>query len=376
MSFRRSEIPGAESDSVRLSSASTASSWANSSTSIGFGDDSMVFGGDAECGCHVSSMETGARGRDTALLRQSRQESTVIAATDCQVLGVNEFGADEKLRPEVEQIQSEDLRFLRKSFPGIQALPKADRSEALRCFQKIHVPAGHTFVAQGERAKKAIYVISQGSVCLTCRDVSKFSGLLVPGARREDTLGKGRVFGSLGSSGPEPFYVRCETSCEMLSVIGEDLKKLPASVIEEVREYLAKDAASRHRVQDTALPCSPARTPGSIQRSLSTHCSHRSSSLMPPISPLVGCRTHCMSPSMAPPDVWQEEMNQILLKRSRRDSLKTSEGRRHPHSASTGSLPSLAKTGGDTFKLAAQHKLRCPAVGPFSERQDDRLGFR
>lgn len=224
---------------------------------------------EADFGSLVANMLPGALVGDLALLEGSSQETTTSCATNCKLLLVNEHAFDLFLREGLEQMLKKEMRLLCKRVPGLQALPKAERTVAAKAFRKMSLPAGHTFLEQGERAKRSIYVILRGEVRLSCRDISKYSGLDVPGVHVQDMLGKGDFFGSMGAAARETFTARCSTACEVFCVDKDALRTLPKSMLCAIQEYL--DQGKTVQVQQIkARPSVPCSESPKEPRSLST----------------------------------------------------------------------------------------------------------
>jgi len=313
--------------------------------------------------------------------QSSLEEELLITQklSECEVFG-NLAREIEESEQSVEstQIESKGLSLLERSVPGMRALSKSERDAVAKCFREMPFPAGHVFLDQGERARKAIYVVSDGSVGRYCRDVSKFSGLPMPGVRRQDVLGRGRIFGSLGAATREPFSVRCSKPCKVFCIRGEGLKKLPDALLDSIRQHLAQDAAW-HTKQIEALPNTPSVSPTALRRSLSSSfgfCSHVPA---PAKSPLAVPQTHCKIPTKTPDRMWLEELDQVLRGCSRLSVMQPpldsspctsdkSGTSSLPWLSGSSSMPSLAKAGASTLKIPAEYQRKCPTVRPFLER--------
>jgi hypothetical protein len=112
-------------------------------------------------------------------------------------------------------------------------------------------------------------VILRGEVRLSCRDISKYSGLDVPGVHVQDMLGRGDFFGSMGAAARETFTARCSTACEVFCVDREALRTLPKSMLCAIQEYL--DQGKTVQVEQIkARPSMPCSESPKEPRSLST----------------------------------------------------------------------------------------------------------
>jgi len=348
----RSLTPSTDSGSNHsLSRASSASSCNRAEP-----EDSALARAGAHCGALVGNLPPWAFVGDMDLPRESDQEAIAMCAKDCKLSDLPAF--DSCVREHLDEKQCKDMRVLCRSVPGMKALTPSDRSATMKHFQKTCFPAGHVFFEQGQRAKRAIFVIVRGSVGLFCNDISKFSGLPMPGSRRHDVLYSGKVFGSLGAAPPERFTVRCTAPCEVFCVTGEALKKLPSSLLEEVFQHLAHDSA-RHAAQIEALPSKPSTAPRGVRRSLSSSLLQRSPVEVNFTLPRA-VRWSNNDPEKRPLKSFKDEQtrigNQCIGQETLVDTPVPSPIR-EPSSS-----PSLRRFGATFPKTHVQRRRKCPAV--------------
>lgn len=326
---------------------------------------------------------------ESALRKDSKQDATITCVEDCQLLVVKKDAFEMYFRQKLEEqdeIQSAQMHFLRKFVPGMQDLSQEDRFAAAKQFQKKTFPAGHVFFEQGERVKKVLYVIAHGSVGRYCRDISKFSGLPVPGLRKQSKLAKGDLFGSLGAIQLEPFTLRCTKPCEVFCISGEGLKKLPKALLVSMRQHLARDAA-RHHEQNEAIPTSPSHSPKRLGRSLRSQSIALSCSAaqMPAALPRA-CKIESMIAERHD-GMWNDEVRSSLhdavhqLHQALQANSMPSTQKPPVHdrsfckqrsrsdtqlSCTTGALV-LPQIGPSQFPL--EKAMRTPIIGPFMERR-------
>jgi len=271
-------------------------------------------------------------------------------------------------------MRSTDLRWLCKAVPGLQALPKAERTAAAVLFEKNSFPAGHTFFEQGEKGKKGVYFVARGTVARQCRDISKFTGLPMPGARKQNVITKGEMFGSLTTSRHESFTVHCAQACEVFCITGEALKKLPDSMLCAMQEHLDQDKAW-HQEQNEALPCAPCNSIKRQQRSSSSSAIACSAVRLPVVAPRTDLAA-CKPLGRVPDRAWLQELSEALNGHLRCEEMKphsppsqaakkqsADTSFRLPRMAST---PSLAK-GSNAKGLPRERRSKCTAVAPFLE---------
>jgi CRP-like cAMP-binding protein len=375
-----------------MSMASTAEGsfleLSTSACSLATREDSLS-PGDTSFGCLVKSMPPGSLIGHAALLEGSVQDATAMCEEDCELFVVDKRSFQELFEPELKDLPGKTHDFLCKHIPGIRALPKHERNVVTSCFDKLLVPKGHTFIVQGERAKKAIYIVYHGSVGLNCREVSKFTGLPVPGARQAFLLGRGKLFGSVGNRTPESFSVKCITNCEVLHIPSERMKMLPQTLVQSIKEHLAREAAQREKDCD-AVPSIPSgKTDSSCRPLLSseTVATKKLSS-----NGILDSRTHCILPAVLSRTDWQDELDRVFCDMSHNSLARSqaetkSKFRQLPTMTSTpalalpdkacqlpqrsASISALSRAGEASLMNFSQTSMLKTITGPFCERRRD-----
>lgn len=138
----------------------------------------------------------------------------------------------------------EKLDFLRKYLPGAYDLPLHKAEPLLQCFQKKVLPKGRILLSQNVATKKCLYLVSKGSVFLSCNDVDV--PIMPSEVRKLGSLFRGGVFGSLEDRPVQPCNVSCTSaSCELFFACGRYLESLPSSVRRHTQKYLSRTAEWR-----------------------------------------------------------------------------------------------------------------------------------
>lgn len=131
--------------------------------------------------------------------------------------------------------------FLRKFLPGANDIPSHKVELLLHCFHKKVVPKGHVLLAQNGAMKKCVYLVSKGSVFVSCNDVSM--PMMPSGVRKLGSLFTGGLFGSLEDRSVQPCTVSCTSaSCELFFASGRNFDKLPMAIRRCTQKYLSQTA--------------------------------------------------------------------------------------------------------------------------------------
>jgi len=144
----------------------------------------------------------------------------------------------------MQRLTGQKLDFLRKYLPGANELPLHRAEPLLHCFHKKILPRGHVLLAQNGATKKCLYLVSSGSVFLSCSDIDM--PIMPSKVRTLGSLFRGGVFGSFEERPLQPCAVTCtSTSCELYVASGRNLEALPWVIRRSTQKYLSKTAEWR-----------------------------------------------------------------------------------------------------------------------------------
>jgi len=195
--------------------------------------------GEAACDPDGVSLKAGRIFGDVALLHGVAHGFTASCAQDCELLFIEKSDFDRVLKQDVQRLSGEKLAFLQKYVPGANDLPLHLAELLLHCFQKKWVPKGRVILSENAAAKKCLYLVSTGSVFLSCSDLEM---PIMPGVRTLGSLFRGGVFGSMEERPAQPCTVHVTSSCELFYASGRSLQALPPAVRKCVKKYLSATA--------------------------------------------------------------------------------------------------------------------------------------
>lgn len=187
-----------------------------------------------------------------ALLRDGLRSFTAACKHDCELLVIDKPDFDRLLKPAMQSLTQEKMDFLKKYLPGMKDLPEHRAEPLLHRFQTKVFQKGDLVYAQGSTAKRCLFIVSKGSVFVTCH--AGGTAVMLPEAR--GTLVRGDLFGSLGERAMQPCTVMCTSTCEVLLAEHHDLFALPSCIRRSTHSRL---------FQTETFPLAPTRSgrPGS-----------------------------------------------------------------------------------------------------------------
>lgn len=198
---------------------------------------------EAAAGHDVMVLKAGRLFGDVALLHRTSQSFTATCSQDCKLFVIQKSTFEDVLRQDVQRLTSEKLSFLKKYLPGANEVPLHMSELLLQCFQKKRVPKGRVILNQNATATKCLYLVSSGSVFLSCNDVEM--PMMPDDVRTLGSVFKGGIFGSMEDRPAQPCTVYCTSSCELFYASSHGLSALPTSIKRCVRKYLSHTAEWR-----------------------------------------------------------------------------------------------------------------------------------
>jgi len=198
---------------------------------------------EATAGRDVMFLKAGRLFGDVTLLHRTSQSFTATCAQDCELFVIEKSTFEQVLRQDVQRLTDKKLGFLKKYLPGAKDLPLDMSESLLQCFQKKHVPKGRVILNQNAMAKKCLYLVSSGSVFLSCNDVEM--PVMPDNVRTLGSLLRGGIFGSMEERPAQPCTVYCTSSCELFYASGRSLGALASSIRRCVQKYLSQTAEWR-----------------------------------------------------------------------------------------------------------------------------------
>jgi CRP-like cAMP-binding protein len=238
---------------------------------------------------HSLSLGAGRLFGDLALLQQGPQGFSASCKEDCELFVIEKRDFEKVLKEDLQRLTYEKLDLLKKYVPGMHTISPQMAEPLLHCFQKKQFSKGHVICSQNAAAKKSVYVVSKGSVFLSCTNASM--QVMAPDLRRMGSLFKGGVFGCMEDTPIQPFTVSCTSSCELFVASGRYLQALPPSVRRSTQNYLRQ---TTEWSQGDACG-SPHRSSGD-HKNEEEHMSRRSSEPLmtssPSLSGLLAKRAH------------------------------------------------------------------------------------
>jgi len=209
-------------------------------------------------GANIVVLKAGRLFGDVALLQRTPQGFTATCTQDSQLLVIQKVDFEHVLKHDIQRMTGEKLDFLRKYLPGASDLPLHMAEPLLHCFQKKVLPKGRILLSQNVAMKKCLYLVSKGSVFLSCNDVDV--PIMPSEVRMLGSLFRGGVFGSMEDGSVQPCTVSCTSaSCEVFFVCGRYLEALPSSVKRRTQKYLSQTAEGRLNDENWIVPCTLAR---------------------------------------------------------------------------------------------------------------------
>jgi CRP-like cAMP-binding protein len=187
--------------------------------------------------CSVS-LGAGRLFGDFAFLQQTLQGCTASCTDTCELYVIDRIAFEQVLKEDLQRLTCEKLAFLKAYLPGMKSLCPQMVEPLLHCFQKKLFPKGRVICTQSVMAKKSLYLLSKGSVFLSCTDANLPTSSSE--LRKMGSLFTGSVFGCLEDNLIQPCTVSCTSSCEAFVASGRYLQVLPPSVRQSVKKYLSQ----------------------------------------------------------------------------------------------------------------------------------------